>query len=242
MREDMFKVIVERPRRGGWDHGARPSFRNVDLEDGGPAHESVRHHHSGRKYLNENLRPLDRHFERSVGRYWNKVYAEVCESLCPRSTVQQHVRDHIRDFVAIRTGYIDGQLHDLDHRGWPSGPKPIADSFCRFYVHPGSGMLMENRQQKSWKHRERERRDARQQEILARRRDLSPDTQLHLIAGQWYEVSLARIGGEAPHGMDAVIDRGLSRLDPLTLYGRKGVYAATKRQLGRAELEQFGLR
>lgn len=242
MREDMFNVIVERPRRGGWDRGARPSFRHVDLEDGGPSHESVRHRHSDRKGLNENLRPLERYFERSVGRHWDKVYAEVCERLSPRSTVQQHVRDHIGDFVAIRTGYIGGQLHDLDHRGWPSGPKPIADSFCRFYVHPVSKVLMANRHQKSWKQVQRQNQAAHQQEILARRRDLSPDTQLHRIAGHWYEISLARNEGDVPRGIDAVIDRGFSRLDPLALYGRKGVYAAAKRQLGRAELEQFGLR
>jgi hypothetical protein len=99
MRDDMARVIVERPRIP--DHRRRKG-RDQPLEDL-PAHEGMRRPHllNGEgKTLNENLRPLRRYLDRQVGRPWNKVYADIAANLRVDNTVQQHVRDHLRDFVA----------------------------------------------------------------------------------------------------------------------------------------------
>src|SRR5688572_532029 len=75
MREDMFKVIVERPRRGaGWSGERAPDALDEDAR----AHESIVHRHRQRKSLNENLNPLRRWLERQVDRPWDKVYSELC--------------------------------------------------------------------------------------------------------------------------------------------------------------------
>ncbi|MBM3578134.1 MAG: hypothetical protein FJX40_10840 [Alphaproteobacteria bacterium] len=100
MREDMARVIVERPRiNPRSNHKGRPQ----KLEDM-PAHEGMRRGRAlrgERKRLNENLAPLCRYLEKQVGRPWDKVYSEIAARLCVDSAVQQHVRNHLRDFVAI---------------------------------------------------------------------------------------------------------------------------------------------
>ena len=76
MREDMARVIVERPRKGG--HRSRGS-RRQEYEDL-PAHEGMRRPWAVRgdeKELNENLAPLRRYLARQVGRPWSKVYSEI---------------------------------------------------------------------------------------------------------------------------------------------------------------------
>ena len=123
MRRDMFKVIVERPRRfgpGGWTRGRPPR----DAEDG-PSHAGMRRPYDSwheRKELNENLAPLRRYLMKQVGRPWNKVFSEICEHLRTDSTVQEHVRRHLGDFVAI---------HGRDSR-------PL-------YVDPRTGLLRSNK-------------------------------------------------------------------------------------------------
>src|SRR5262245_32249333 len=101
MREDMSRVIVDRPRLGG---GWTKRGRTVPFSEL-PKCEGMRrpHKRSGMwKALNENLNPLRRYLERQVGRPWDKVYSQIARNLRPNSTVQQHVRDHVPDFVAIK--------------------------------------------------------------------------------------------------------------------------------------------
>ena len=114
MRWDMFKIIVERPRRygpGGWTRG-RP---HRDVENA-PSHEGIRRRYSDyeRKELNENLAPLRRYLVRQVGRPWNKVFGEICQHLRNDNTVQEHVRLHLDDFVS--TQGRDTRLLYVDRR------------------------------------------------------------------------------------------------------------------------------
>jgi hypothetical protein len=128
----MFKVIVERPRRGrcrdlmcrfrqdtvNLTRLAGETMQGEALGDEAdppdsrldsfflPACESTRQPRRrgwNRKELNENLKPLERFFGSAVGRPWDEVFAEVCESINVRSTVQKHVRDHVTDIVALRS-------------------------------------------------------------------------------------------------------------------------------------------
>jgi hypothetical protein len=100
MRDDMAKVIVERPRVKPWDcrKGRSREIENM------PAREGMRRGRAligARKRLNKNLAPLRRYITTQVGRPWSKVYSEIAANLRVDSTVQQHVRDHIRDFAAV---------------------------------------------------------------------------------------------------------------------------------------------
>lgn len=103
MRDDMFKVIVERPRWGA-SHAASPKLKRMPNADA--QHIGLkRHARIGARYtkgLNENLAPLVRYLRRQRGRRWDAVFSEICASLDTSSTVKMHVRQHIEDFVLTR--------------------------------------------------------------------------------------------------------------------------------------------
>jgi hypothetical protein len=101
MREDMARVIVERPRiiDSFARKGRAPPLEEYPKQLGMRRSQRER---GGFKTLNENLAPLRRFLERQVGRPWDKVFAEIAARLRADSTVQQHVRDHLKDFVAIK--------------------------------------------------------------------------------------------------------------------------------------------
>src|ERR1700674_5320268 len=109
MREDMARVIVERPRIKVFN--CRKG-RYQDWDDV-PSHQGMRRAHAlrgDRKQLNENLAPLRRYLEGQIGRPWSKVYSEIAQNLRVDSAIQQHLRDHLRDFVAVKPRRIA--------RGW----------------------------------------------------------------------------------------------------------------------------
>jgi hypothetical protein len=121
MREDMFKVIVERPRAyAGYHRRGRP----LPIDEDSPSRGKVKPL-EGRKSLNENLAPLRRFLEKSVGRPWDKVFSEICERLSIASAVQKHVRDHLEDFV---------QLSPVPTCRWRNRPGGL-------YVCPRTGIL-----------------------------------------------------------------------------------------------------
>lgn len=250
MRKDMFKVIVERPRRGGNFRGER---RAPAVDEDSPLRESIRWRHLDRKWLNENLRPLERYLQRQVGRPWDKVFSEICAGIDRRNTVQQHIHQHIEDFVAVTVVMIGGTLHVNSRWG---EPRTLAAYWApRFYVDPRSGLLRVN----AW--RETARRAYRQPRAAhaETRRDIGPFLQLHRLDGLWYALDLApipasagaagvfdvlrhlrvarrnqQLKGRQPEGQQVV------HCDP-QLYGKDEVYAWRKRQLSAAELKQHGL-
>jgi hypothetical protein len=180
MREDMAKVIVERPRvLDSIPRKGRPRPLEEEPKQLGMRRAWKERH--GCKMLNENLVPLRRYLERQVGRPWDKVYSEIAQRLRVDSTVQQHVRDHLRDFVATRP-----------RRGISTWYKWGGEALWHqaLYVDPRDGIL---------------KRTDRLPEVKARRRQeaerlrtkpvecviLSSTRELRVLDGIWYEVELA---------------------------------------------------
>lgn len=253
MRDDMYKVIVERPRRGGGFRDKQPAPHDLETS---PRQEGLkRRHRGGTKWLNENLRPLERYLASQVGRPWDKVYSEICAGIDRRNTVQQHIHEHLDDFVARRVVDVDGTLccngrwHGLHPIGESHGP--------RFYVDPRTGLLRinERRMQSRRKDRERRRQAAGLRRDGARdgMRVIDAKWQLRRIEGVWYRVEVAHI--PATDTDDIPID-ALRRLpvdqcprdiprkgmpDNASLFGDAGLYAVRKRQLGTRELRHFRL-
>jgi hypothetical protein len=262
MREDMFEVIIERPRRGsrmGHHRRARRMDANVDVRRDP---DSIPHQIGlGRwttlgnwKSLNENLAPLRRYLERQVNRPWDKVWSEISQNLSASSTVQQHVRDHVGDFVAIRTFVKDGTVWLTGRFGQPTR---LTESHRRLYVDPRTGLLRKN---KYFVARQKKRRDmlaAAEKHRAARMRVISETVQAHKLDDDcWWEIRLAAIPmkiitypSPARPGQysvrepftDVVLRAKLSQLPVEELYGRDGVFAASKRQLSRREIVALGL-
>jgi hypothetical protein len=141
MRKDMFKVIVERPRRGG--HGSK-GRREANLDhDELPKKQSMKKAHRDRKELNENLKPLERYLKANCGRPWNKVFSEICENITLDSTVQRHVRQHIPQLVAENVMMEGKKVFFIRFRSYCAGYVELFDK--HFYVHPKSGLLFQYR-------------------------------------------------------------------------------------------------
>lgn len=134
MRNDMAKVIVERPRVGG-DKECGPkgdNKRRQRLGDDAPSFESMKSRWKSRKTLNENLSPLKRFLRSRVGQRWDDVFSEICAGIKLDSAVQKHVRDHVFDYVETNVSMVDGVPHDTRGRElW----------FEVVYVHPDTGIL-----------------------------------------------------------------------------------------------------
>ena len=140
MREDMFKVIVERPRWGR-KYAARSKLRYDKVPDRKHAtgRRLVLEHRGYTKDLNENLAPLKRYLHKQVGRPWDKVYSEISEHLDASSTVKQHVRDHLTDFIMVKvTRDGDGGLMAPNHWGGPTQPDRW---WAELYVDPKDGLI-----------------------------------------------------------------------------------------------------
>jgi hypothetical protein len=240
MRDDMFEVIIERPR-----HASRARFpRKLRRRDAvATRHDPERLGFVAGigltdKSLNENLAPLRRYLERQVNRSWDKVWSEICAKLRPSSTVQQHVRDHISDFVAIKTFMKDGLVWAAgDHRFY-GRPHPLKQSRAKLFVDPRSRLLRRNKDyQARWQFK------AKVQERAQRMRGVSPTLQIHRFGkhGCW-EVVLTPTKLDRYQikrsGLDVIVQSGFSELTPHDLYGRDGVYAIAKRQLSKREIAQ----
>jgi hypothetical protein len=258
MREDMYKVIVERPRRGKDGDETAARLRN-DFD--GPMRLGMRAGYGSRS-LNENLAPLRRYLQAQIGRPWNKVFSEICTGIDRRNTVQQHIHQHLRDFIAIDVDLREGRLVDLAPRwaflGRDSG---IAQEL---YVDPRTGLIRSNKSYRSWRRSDAGRRQREQVEIATRRRVVDERTFLLLLYGVWYRVETdvlpkVRLVENAadcrPHGQviaepryDVVLRRNISRTVGTDLqqcehlYGSKDLYAVSKRQISTREIKAFRLR
>jgi len=239
MRDDMFEVIIERPR-----HASRTRFpRKLRRRDVvATRHDPERLGfaaglHMTDKSLSENLSPLRRYLERQVDRPWDKVWSEITAKLKPDSTVQQHVRDHVGDFVAIKTFMKDGAVWTAGDRRFYSRPEPLKESRARLFVDPRSGLLRRNKDYQTRK----QYYAAKIHERAQRMREVSPTVQIHRFGKHgWWEVILAPTRFNRHNiknnGVDVVYRAGFSNLSPLDLYGREGIYAIAKRQLSKREI------
>lgn len=269
MREDMFKVIVERPRRlhGNAYKSDGRAYRN---REDSPMRLGMQKGYSDKKWLNENLGPLKRYLASQANRPWDKVYSEIRATIDPRHTVKQHILEHLYDFVATRTKWETsggkGQIMVKGHSWFQRGQYiPLEATDVTLYVHPLSGLLLRNTYFQNRSHKRKQEQSARQLEKLAVRRCISERIQLHCMNGIWYEVRLdelpvpyERLGKAALSGQrsamrderwDVLRKQWVKRSIRLTVlnegnsidYGCSSLYAMSKRQLNSHELKKYQL-
>jgi hypothetical protein len=268
MRDDMFKVIVERPRRvnsNAYKGDGRP-FRN---KEDGPTLLGMKKGYNDRKWLNENLAPLKRFLQKQVNRPWDKVYSEIRASIDARNTVKQHILQHLDNFVAIQTRWEEddkGGRVMVRESGWSGRYVTLEECREELFVHPLTGILLRNRHYTSWQTRAERKRLALEQEKLAVRRKISDLVQLHCIDNVWYEVTLdvlpparevvkeenGAVTKKVVHDRRWDVVRQAWVASEMTLrvaqagsnqdyYGCATLYAVTKRQLNSREVQTYQL-
>ena len=132
MRSDMYKIIVERPRRSKDLKARALRFRN-SLD--GPSHLGMRVGY-GYRELNENLAPLRRYLHSQVGRPWNRVFSEICSRIDRRNPVQRHIHQHLGQFIATQVEIRDGKLIEHGKFGLSRLASP-----GELYVDPRTGLI-----------------------------------------------------------------------------------------------------
>lgn len=186
MRDDIAKVIVERPRRGGAaGRHSKQYRREVDWsrllqegrEEDSPSREHIRRKWGwDRKEFSDFLAPVYGFLRKSVGRPWDDVWSEISSRLSVGSTVQRHVLGHVFDYVELHAVELeDGTIASRAalNRGftWFSSD---------FYVCPRTGELrMHPDSLKTRKSRWRWTPEL-------------PVVRFHKRSGIWYEVDFAR--------------------------------------------------
>jgi hypothetical protein len=121
VRDDMPKVLVERPRTGwrirhglrrrAWERAVRCRFG----DDGLPSRMPIGF--AATKGLNENLAPLKRFLVSRVGRSWDGVYSEIRAKLAPRNAIDMHIWQHLFDFILFARPSRDGGLELVRRNG-----------------------------------------------------------------------------------------------------------------------------
>lgn len=243
MREDMAKVLIERPRYGYYLPNYdvlrdRRRGRTPELEvlERLPLRAGMKPRgQAWVKELSDNLRPLEGYLRSQVGRPWAKVYSELRARLNPRSAVQFHVVEHLFQMVE-RDVRIEGRaalMNPTDH--------PVSPGW--FFVHPKTGLLSTPRGPV------RARRPGRAfSGPPVPRVERGKGGCLLFVGGQWYEVRLAAIPAdpEAQRALWDVVFRqwvvSVCDSERQRHYGNEKLYAVSKRQIGRRELVAAGLR
>jgi hypothetical protein len=239
MREDMSKVIVERPRmripKPYRSHYPRASLRSAWRDDD----DAPRREGMGRgyryKWLNENLAPLQRFLRSRVGRPWDKVFSEMSRHISLDSAVKKHVLQHLHEFVAQKTREIDGQLYEIDLYGrvvpfWQNRRR------ARLYVCSRTGLL---------RLFENPRRLPKAPRFPGRAIDADHD--VRKIDGTWYLVRFAPMPSSWEQRIQTydVVLKGnlpfqLSRYGVVNeLWGRQDRYACELRPLKRKEYRRL---
>ncbi|MGL6076543.1 MAG: hypothetical protein ACRC8S_20500 [Fimbriiglobus sp.] len=253
MREDMAKVLVERPRvrsrfvrgRPGKSYTSRIR-KEMHSEDGSPARESTmaRYNHIGDKHFNEHLGPLRRYLHSQVGRPWTKIYSEICERVDRGNVVQNHILTHLFQYVVLEAQILDGQAYAAPHiRSGRYGAKPLRGP-DQWYVCPNTGLL---KRAKTAKRRERHWYKV----SLPKHRPIGWVDSTHFVRANddgGYELVTVRPWPEEAifyrsldRYRDIVFGKSLAVVDVNVLcqyYGRK-VYAVAIRTLQTAELRDL---
>jgi hypothetical protein len=243
MRADMYKVIVERPRRGGgveFNSEAR-LFRNSEDT---PYKIGIKKGHSRRKSLNENLNPLKRFLESQVGRPWDKVYSELSKGIDRRNTVQEHIYAHIEQFVAIKTQWQEtenkpnsnGHCVIVKNKGWRGAWLTLRESHTELYVHPNSGLLLKNPYYERWSAQSRRERKLKEKTIASQLHIISPRLEYRIIDEQWYEI----IKEQFPNcEADSKVLRWDAVQNQLVAGHSPNYFAKRKRQLSKTEIAEI---
>lgn len=119
MRKDFNKLLCEHER-----HGSDRSYHEVrhskKFANDEARRESMKKRHTvlhNRKEFGENLSPLYRFIKKSVGRKWNDVYSELCQTFDMRSVINQHIMFHLEQWVEIEPSRWGHQEFIIDTNG-----------------------------------------------------------------------------------------------------------------------------
>ncbi|MBS1787080.1 MAG: hypothetical protein JST85_05125 [Acidobacteria bacterium] len=196
MRNDMSKVVVERPRRGHSLKSGKTARRikrydeSADYGDlpkrvSGSRNKHVRS--SGNqetKSFSDLLGPLRRYLRRNVGKPWDKVYSELAQHLDKRKTTGIHIFDHVK-WEVEQDCFVgeDGKIYRFGYRR--------IERVSGLYVHPRTGLLCWSDAKSIW-HKSLAEKRAERKRQTGWRVPISGNRHYVKLSGIWYFADLER--------------------------------------------------
>jgi hypothetical protein len=259
MRQDMAKVICERPRAGGrrMRNPDRVRLQNKSMEDL-PRSEKIGR--GGDKEFTDLLGPLRGYVVSVIGKPFAEVYSEIKKTLPGSNLSVRHTLGHLWYFLERKVfineagkpchlgggyGHEYGNLVEYGKYG------PVA------YVDPRDGIIKRAPKRKPYKRIKEEKpyrwiKDNLYEKLDGIWYEMKTANYTKTTEMSWFRSSYAKTKVSIPiytdrlvGGYDVVLHsqvRNLREFDLEKAHGRKGIYAADKRQLGSREIKKLGLR
>lgn len=147
MREDMYKVVINRPRHAS-RYATKSKLRYLDGHDV-PSRITGKQIFRYRKkaitkYFSDHVMPLKRFLFSQRGRKWDDVFSEICAQLDTGSTVKMHVHEHIDGFI-VRKVRIDADGMYLGCGDWVNNLSRPDQWWPDLYVCPMDGRIKETK-------------------------------------------------------------------------------------------------
>jgi hypothetical protein len=149
MRDDMAKVVTERPRRGHGNASKKtsgPRIRHFDADHDydEPTRLPVarrRQYGYEAKEFSDLINPLKRFLRSCTGRPWAKVHSELSRTLDRRSVAGSHIWDHVMWEIETDCYIGEDRVVYSNRRRYLHGDGPVRG----LYVHPKTGLIREQR-------------------------------------------------------------------------------------------------
>ena len=147
MRDDMAKVVTERPRRGHGNKSKKTTGRPIrrydpDFEYDEPNRLPVargRQYGYNAKEFSDLVNPLKRYLRSCVGQSWKKVHSELSWKLDRRSLSGLHIWSHLLAEIEIDCYVGNDRRVYSNNRKCCIGEYPVRG----LYVHPKTGVIRE---------------------------------------------------------------------------------------------------
>ena len=118
----LHEELIECYRGGRWGGKREKGYkkRRIGKEyQFSPKQEPIKIRSGGTKYQTDNLQPLIRFLNKNTGKYWDKVYAQLCQGMNKDSLLGQHLFDHLFDFVETQVYIEKGKIIGCSSYGGP---------------------------------------------------------------------------------------------------------------------------
>jgi len=152
MRDDMAKVVTERPRRGHRNKSKKTTGRRIRRFDSTHEYDEptrlpiarYRQYGWNAKEFSDLINPLKRYLRSCIGRPWHKVHSELSGKLDRRSVTGSHIWDHVVREIETDCYIGDDRLAYSNRRRYLHPEIPVAG----LYVHPRTGLIREQRRRR----------------------------------------------------------------------------------------------
>jgi hypothetical protein len=149
MRDDMAKVVTERPRRGHGNKSKKTTGRPIRLYDPDFDYDEPnrlpvardRQYGYNAKVFSDLINPLKRYLRSCVGQSWKKVHSELSRKLDRRSLSGRHIWNHLLAEIEIDCYLGHDRRVYSNNRKYSLGEYPVRG----LYVHPKTGVIREQR-------------------------------------------------------------------------------------------------